>query len=257
MADAKPTAAIGIICKTPQPGASKTRLLSLLGPDGAAELAGCFLRDISAVIESIPVAVGCRGYAIYAPEGSEAALRRFIPATFGLVCRRNATLGVVLSGATEHLLAAGHDVVVLVNADSPTMPFELIRDAIAAAREPGDRVVLGPATDGGYYLIALKMAHRQLFEDIAWSTAAVLQQTLARAREIDLETRLLAPWYDIDDAASLAELIEELQAGQRPSGLAEHLSGPAAATRAFLARHPRMRETIRTQLAAAAGTTKS
>lgn len=257
MSDATPTAGIGIICKTPTPGASKTRLLSLLGPDGAAELAGCFLRDTSDVIQSIPAAAGCRGYAIYAPEGSEATLRRFVPASFGLVCRRDATLGVVLSGATEHLLAEGHDVVVLVNADSPTMPFELIASAIAATRAPGDRVVLGPATDGGYYLIALKTAHRRLFEDIAWSTATVLEQTLQRAREIGLEARLLAPWYDVDDAASLAELIDELHAGQRLAGLAQYPGGRATATRAFLAKYPRIRETIRAEVNAAAGKTRS
>ena len=250
MTDAKPTAAIGIICKTPRPGASKTRLLSLLGPEGAAELAGCFLRDISAVIESLPAALGTRGYAIYAPEGTEATLRRFVPASFGLVCRRDATLGVVLSGATEHLLAEGHDAVVLVNADSPTMPFELIADAIAAVRAPGDRVVLGPATDGGYYLIALKTAHRHLFHDIAWSTAAVLDQTVVRASEIGLDVRQLPPWYDVDDAESLAALIDELHLGRRPRGLAGLRSGPAVATRAFLARHPKLRDDI---AAAAAG----
>ena len=244
MVDATPTAAIGIICKTPRPGASKTRLLSLLGPEGAAELAGAFLQDISAVIESLPAALGAHGYAIYAPEGTETALRRFVPASFGLVCRRDATLGVVLSSATEHLLAAGHDVVVLVNADSPTMPFELIAAAIAAAREPGDRVVLGPATDGGYYLIALKAAHRHLFHDIAWSTAAVFDQTVARAGEIGLDVRPLPPWYDVDDAESLAALIDEVHLGSRPPGLAGYLSAPATATRAFFARHPQLRRNI-------------
>lgn len=248
MVEATTTAAIGIICKTPRPGASKTRLLSLLGPDAAAELAGCFLRDISSVIESIPVALGYRGYAIYAPEGSEATLRTFVPATFGLVCRRDATLGVVLSSATEHLLAVGHDVVVLVNADSPTMPSELIASAIAAAREPGDRVVLGPATDGGYYLIALKVAHRHLFHDIAWSTPAVFAQTVDRANEHGLEVRQLPPWYDVDDAASLRALIEELHMGQLPANLARHPSEAATATRTFLAQRGDLREKIDTEI---------
>ena len=244
MADATATAAIGIICKTPRPGASKTRLLPLLGPDGAAQLAGCFLRDIAAVIESLPMAIGYRGYAVYAPEGSEETLRRYIPAAFGLVCRRDATLGVVLSGAVEHLLAAGHDAVVLVNADSPTMPFELIRDAISAVRAPGDRVVLGPATDGGYYLIALKTAHRHLFHDIAWSTASVLEQTLARASETGLAAHLLPPWYDVDDPESLTALIDEVTLARPPPGLADLPAGPAQSTRALLAQHPGLRDSI-------------
>ena len=238
MSDVTPIAAIGIICKTPRPGTSKTRLVPLLGPDGAAELAGSFLSDIADVIQSLPAAIGCRAYAIYAPEGSEAELRRHLPLSFGLVCRRDATLGVVLLSATEHLLSEGHDVVVLVNADSPTMPADLIARAISAARAPGDRVVLGPATDGGYYLIALKNAHQNLFHDIAWSTAAVLQQTVERAREIGLPAELLAPWYDVDDVASLAQLIDELQDGRLPFAHGDLTGSAANATRAFLARHP-------------------
>ena len=130
-----PSAAVGIICKTPRPGASKTRLLPLLGPEGAAELAGCFLIDVANAIQAIPQAVGRRGYAVYAPEGSEADLKKYLPADFGLHCRRDATLGVVLLGATEHLIAEQHDCVVLVNADSPTLPTDLISAAIAADRK--------------------------------------------------------------------------------------------------------------------------
>ena len=151
-----PTVAIGVICKTPISGASKTRMIPWFGADGAAALAGCFLRDMATTIEAVPHAIGRRGYAVYAPEGSEGALRDYLPDHFGLVCRRDATLGVVLLSATEHLLAAGHDGVVLVNADSPTLPPQLLEQAITEMRRPGPRVVLGPAIDGGYYLIALK-----------------------------------------------------------------------------------------------------
>ena len=235
-----PTAAIGIICKTPRTGTSKTRLQPLLGPAGAAELAGCFLRDIASTIDSLPLEAGCRGYAVYAPEGSEDELRRYVPPGFGLVCRRDATLGVVLLGATEHLLAAGHDVVVLVNADSPTLPAAFLAEAIAAARAPGDRVVLGPAHDGGYYLVAVKRAHARLFSDIPWSTADVLSMTQVRAREIGLETHLLPPWYDIDDASSLKLLIDELSGRRLPFATAATAAGSAHASRRFLLAHPEL-----------------
>src|SRR4029078_8261925 len=80
---------------------------------------------------------------------------------------------------------------------------------------PGDRAVLGPSTDGGYYLLGLKARHRRLFEDVSWSTDQVAHQTLARAAEIGLAVHLLPAWYDVDDAQSLSVLYGELF-GERP-----------------------------------------
>jgi hypothetical protein len=80
---------------------------------------------------------------------------------------------------------------------------------------PGDRIVLGPSTDGGYYLIGLKRPHRRLFEDIDWSTERVAAQTLARARELDLAIHHLPSWYDVDDLAALRVLMGELFDGRR------------------------------------------
>jgi rSAM/selenodomain-associated transferase 1 len=229
-------AAIGIICKTPHPGRSKTRLVPILGVQGAAELAAAFLRDIATAIEMVPAAVGRRGYAVYAPQGSEADLRPLLPADFGLLCRRDATLGIVLLSATEHFLAQGHDGVLLVNADSPSLPPLLLAAALAALRAPGDRAVIGPATDGGYYLLGLKHPHARLFADIPWSTPHVMGVTLERAREIGLAVALLPPWYDVDDARSLATLIDEIDGRSLPFDTSGLMGGPAPATRALLAR---------------------
>src|SRR5262249_34213326 len=100
-------------------------------------------------------------------------------------------------------------------------------------RAPGDRVVLGPASDGGYYLIGLKHPHRRLFEDIAWSTERVLQQTVERAASLGLDVVTLPVWYDVDDAASLAWLYQEVVAGRNP---AEFIAAgyPATHTAAYL-----------------------
>jgi hypothetical protein len=97
--------------------------------------------------------------------------------------------------------------------------------------------VLGPARDGGYYLIGLKQAHERLFEEIEWSTSKVLAQTLERAGEIGLEVELLPEWYDVDSTAELGLLCEELFSsnGERSTraGLDPY---PAPQTRAYLAR---------------------
>ena len=92
----------------------------------------------------------------------------------------------------------------------------LLVEAITSLSAPGDRVVLGPATDGGYYLIGLKRPHRHLFHDIAWSTERVYRQTAERAANIGLELVTLPAWYDVDDADSLGWLCGELLEGRRP-----------------------------------------
>jgi uncharacterized protein len=91
-------------------------------------------------------------------------------------------------------------------------------------------MVLGPASDGGYYLIGLKHPHRHLFTDIRWGTDTVAERTLDRAAEIGLEAVLLPEWYDIDDIETLGWLREELagRSGRFRNG------GDAAATRAYL-----------------------
>lgn len=224
-------AAIGIMCKAPRPGRTKTRLAAMIGADAAAALSVCFLRDIAVMIEQLPAHLGCNGYGVYAPAGAEAELRRIFPGRFGLLLQGDSEFGNVLHGAARDLLAAGHDCVVLVNGDSPTLPSALLVEAVEALRRPGDRMVLGPASDGGYYLIGLKAPHRHLFMDIPWGTDAVARLTIERAAQIDLESVLLREWYDIDDATTLAWLRDELaRRSDRFKG-----GGAAAATRACLA----------------------
>lgn len=225
------SAAIGIMCKAPRPGRSKTRLGAEIGAANAAQLSGCFLRDVAAAVEDVPERLGRKGYAVYAPVGTEADLKALVPASFDLLLQADAEFGNVLHGAMHDLLATGHDCVVLVNGDSPTLPPSLLVETLEALRRAGDRLVLGPASDGGYYLIGLKHAHRRLFEDIPWGTDVVAKRTLERARQIGLETVVLREWYDVDDAETLRWLQEEL------AGCCDRFGdgGAAAATRAYLA----------------------
>jgi rSAM/selenodomain-associated transferase 1 len=229
-------AAIGIMCKAPQPGNSKTRLATTVGVAAASELSACFLRDVAAAIEAVPEALGRRGYGVYAPASAEHIMRQLLPAGFGLLLQAGDDLGYVLIGAARALLDAGHDSVLLVNGDSPTLPTRFLVQAIEALREPGDRMVLGPASDGGYYLIGLKYLHRQLFTNIAWGTNSVARSTCERAAEIGLATALLPEWYDIDDVETLRWLQDEL-AGH---SIRFRDGGLAPASRAFLSSAPLM-----------------
>ena len=86
-------AAIGIVCKAPQPGRSKTRLATAIGAVAASELSACFLRDVAAAIEAVPEALGRRGYGVYAPAGAEDIMRQLLPAEFGLLLQAGDDLG--------------------------------------------------------------------------------------------------------------------------------------------------------------------
>ena len=226
------TVAVGIMCKTPSPGQSKTRLSPPLNPHECAEISACFIRDLARTIGAFAESGDVTGYGVYTPVGSEDALRRLLPAGFKLMPQIEGDLGGRLVGAIAALLDAGHRAAVLVGSDSPTLPQSILR-AAADAVVSGDSVVLGPALDGGYTLIGLSRPHPRLFEDIPWSTAAVYRLTVDRAREIGLPIVEVPGWYDIDDEASLRLLEEEFQ-GRRPAFT--HVVGAQAdATRQFLA----------------------
>lgn len=218
--------ALGLMAKAPFAGEVKTRLVPPLTPREAAALNVCFLRDMAANINEIEE---ISGFVVYTPEGAESAFDGLLPDGFNLLAQRGPSLGERLCNATDDLLRQGYSAVCLINSDSPTLPRWILIRAIESLAKDGDRVVLGAAEDGGYYLIGLKYAHRNLFNEIAWSTSDVLTRTKQRAAEIDLPVELLPPWYDVDDAATLTRLCEELFFASPANG-----AYPAPHTRAFL-----------------------
>ncbi|WPB86427.1 TIGR04282 family arsenosugar biosynthesis glycosyltransferase [Sediminicoccus rosea] len=229
-----PGAAISIVCKTPGVGGGKSRLRPLLGAEMVARLSGCFIRDVAAALEAVPSPLGRQLYALYSPAGSDVLLRALLPPPWTLVLSHAQSVGAVLDMSMAAFLGDGHDCAIMVNGDSPTLPTDFIVEAIAALRAPGDRVVLGPALDGGYYLVGLKRPHPRLFEDIAWSTPDVLACTVERARELGLPVMLLPRWYDVDEPQDVLRLQREF-AGQAPCLNSGMTGGPAPHTRALLA----------------------
>ena len=205
--------ALGVMIKAPRAGASKTRLVPPLTHEEAARLSADFLRDTAAnIADACAEYAGDRvqAVAVYTPAGAEGAFEGLLPANFALLAQRGDAFGERLFHASADLLRLGHESCCLIDSDSPTLPRSLLTSAVEELSRPGDRLVLGPADDGGYYLIGLKRAHRRLFEDIAWSTADVSAQTVERAREISLDVALLPAWYDVDDAPTLGRLYDEL-----------------------------------------------
>ena len=233
--------ALAVMTKAPQAGRVKTRLVPPLTPEEAAELNKCFLRDTAAAISiacsrrpdahashSEAPTAAC-GIAVYTPVGAESAYSDILPADFSLLPQRGDKFGDRLYFAVEDLFTCGFDSVCLIDSDSPTVPAENFAEAVGLLRTSADRVVLGPSDDGGYYLIGVKKPHRQLFEQIDWSTERVLDQTIQRATEIGIEVKLLPTGYDVDDDASLRRLCSELLADTTSADI-------APSTRKFLAK---------------------
>jgi uncharacterized protein len=227
--------AIAVMAKASIPGRTKTRLTPPLTPEEAAGLNTAFLRDIADNLLTASAHANIAPVMAFAPAGSAAFFRDTLPAGIGLLETVAPSLGECLYYAAASLLEAGNDAVCLLNSDSPTLPAAYLTAAATALAAPGDRIVLGPSTDGGYYLLGLKRPHRQLFEDIDWSTGKVAAQTLARAQELDLAVHHLPSWYDVDDLAALNVLIAELIHGRR-FRIWGSKPTPAAWTRAELAR---------------------
>lgn len=198
------------MAKAPLAGEVKTRLVPPLTSEESAALNLCFLRDMAENINAVSETEAASGLVVYTPTGSESAFDGVLPRGFELLAQRGTSLGERLCNATDDLLRQGYGAVCLINSDSPTLPKSILIRAIESLAADGDRVVLGAAEDGGYYLIGLKHAHRNLFKGIVWSTPDVLACTKQRAAEIDLPVELLPPWYDVDDAQTLHRLCEEL-----------------------------------------------
>lgn len=227
--------ALGIMCKAPLPGASKTRLSPPLSRDEAAALARCFIADVAGVISGLPPELDVRRFVVFTPEKAEGVFEGLLPDGFSLLAQRGEDLGERCANAVEDLLARGCAAACLLNADSPTLPTAVVEAAVEALRRPGERVVLGPALDGGYYLLGVKRPVPGLFRAIAWSTGRALSDTEARVGELGLSVERLPAWYDVDDGVALAWLMQELL-GEGTPPVANALRGsPAPRTRDYLA----------------------
>jgi rSAM/selenodomain-associated transferase 1 len=206
-----PGCGIAVMAKASAPGRTKTRLVPPLSFEEAAAFNTAFLRDIADNLISAGRSASIAGYMAFGPPGSDAFFHRHLPGEIGLIEVWFPDFGECLFVAIQELMRRGHRAAVVLNSDSPTLPTALLLQTAELLAQPGDRAVLGPAADGGYYLLGLKAAHRRMFEDIEWSTDCVARQTKERAREIGLDLHVLPTWYDVDDAAALRTLHAELR----------------------------------------------
>jgi rSAM/selenodomain-associated transferase 1 len=202
-----PGRVLGLFAKWPHPGAVKTRLGG--DPEWGARVARAFLLDTLSRL----AAIDARRILVFAPPGSEGDFAALAQGGFELTPQADGDLGQRLSHFLKHQVEAGAPAVLAVGADSPTLPVEYV---IRAFDELGHAdVVLGPATDGGYYLVGCGRRLPPLFEHIRWSTGHVLADTVARLGDPQWRVSLLPPWYDVDTPSDWTLLVGHLAALRR------------------------------------------
>lgn len=201
---ARPEAAVAVFAKAPVPGAVKTRLAGVLGPDAAASLHAGLVRHALSTARHArigPVTLWCQ------PDASHSFFER-CAAEFAvrLEAQQGADLGERMRVAFERAWAEGGALVV-IGADCPALTARHLHSAAAALRDHD--AVLVPAEDGGYVLVGLARPVKGIFEEIAWGGAAVMAQTRERLARAGARWMELAPLWDVDRPEDYARLQRE------------------------------------------------
>lgn len=195
-----------IFAKEPVPGRVKTRLCPPLLPREAARLYRCFLEDALAEMQTLS---GMTLALAYTPPSARGFFAGRIPPEGRLIAQAGAGLGERLAQAFDWGFAEGFSPVLIRNSDSPDLPRAVVEEGRECLTAGWADAVLGPCPDGGYYLVGLRRPCPELFQDISWSTGAVLAETRFRAKRLELKVHLLPPWPDIDDWPALRAFLEQ------------------------------------------------
>ena len=209
-----PPPALVILAKPPEPGSVKTRLIGELTPQQAAQLHRACLEDTAALVDSIP---GCTHW-LFLAGNAEKACEVFqglrVSKRWRVGTQQGRDLGERMHSAIEDLLQRGTGKVVILGTDTPWMGRKRILEALRLLDFVD--IVLGPAADGGYYLVAARRLVPQMFRGIPWSTSQVCSATRRALETSRTSFRLLAREFDLDrpeDLKKVAELLEANPAG--------------------------------------------
>lgn len=220
-----------LFAKAPIPGQVKTRLCPPLTPDEAASLHGSFVLDSlerskaatlqqKLALDRILACAPAADHVFFKILGERHGIR--------LIDQIGDDLGAKMHQAASTLFGEGYRRLLIVGTDLPSLPLSIYRDALAQLdRHP---VVIGPALDGGYYLLGLTRAVPELFDQIPWSTGEVLTATIARADAAGLSVGQLQPWRDVDTIEDLRSIIQEAKQDERQPKPQRRFSARTAGT---------------------------
>ena len=191
-----------VMAKAPVPGEVKTRLTPPFTPREAVDLYKCFLQDRFSEMGRL---IGVDLAVAYTPTDARETFVRLSGNGFQLFDQEGEDLGKRLNNIFIEKLEQGYDAVSIIDSDTPDLPCTIIEQSFQALMSDGADAVFGPCDDGGYYLVGMRRPHPELFENIPWSTEAVLEMTLARAGELGIRTKLLPVWNDLDTFEDLVD----------------------------------------------------
>jgi rSAM/selenodomain-associated transferase 1 len=209
------TTAVGVMTRAPSSG-GKTRLAPHLSPSRLVGLRRAMLADTLAAISRLPNVT-----VFFTPDDAEAEIAAVgdavartawsaVADTRACLPQGVGDLGARMLRAIRRLLEGERcDAAVLVGSDIPLLTADHVLEAADTLRASGG-VVLGPADDGGYYLIGMTRAHADLFENVEWGTEIVLTDTLRAAERIGVEARLVRSAYDVDTIGDLQRVERDL-----------------------------------------------
>ncbi len=199
--------ALVVMARYPEPGRVKTRLAATIGPAAAAGVYRAFLADLRDRLGADP-----RWKLLWAFEPRDSPFGAEIARGAPAFAQPEGDLGGRMSGAITEALRRGYQAVVLVGSDMPHLGPETVAEAFDKLAR-GAKLVLGPAEDGGYFLVGARSVP-PIFESIEWGGSGVLVATLERARAAGFAPELLAAGFDVDTAADLERLGGEISAGR-------------------------------------------
>lgn len=218
-----------IMAKAPRLGSVKTRLAKSLPLPAVTELYRCFLNDtidLAQALNEVEVAVMC-------PAADVEDLSRAIVERVRVVPQSGDGLAAALASVFTHFTPHGRQRIIAFNSDSPHLPALILENAFDALATCD--LVVGPTHDGGYYLVGATASHPGLFGGDSMGTVNALEALLKRASNLKLSVRVMDPFYDIDVAADLNQLADELE---RAPGKAPRTAAWLIAWRRALAQNP-------------------
>jgi uncharacterized protein len=198
-----------VLAKEPRLGFAKTRLAEGIGAELAQQFAEAFVLDTLALARASHVST----MVAFAPSDAGNWFKQHVPWAERW-CQPEGNLGDRIRRAIQEATRRGAERCVLIGMDTPHMPPDTVARAFAALDDA--EVCLGPARDGGYYLLGMQGQHPELFHDIPWSTSEVRARTLERCAAKRLRVTELEEQFDVDDASALPDLKAALAA--RPGG---------------------------------------
>ncbi len=219
--------ALILFARDPVLGKVKTRLSPFLQEDDILKLYTCFLQDS---LDKIRQVEDVDRFVGVVPSNESGFFNGMSGSNIRLFVQEGKELGDKMRRAIQDRFAEGYKRVVIIGSDSPSLPVPYIRRALGSDKD----MVLGPSTDGGYYLIGMRGKVVEVFDGVAWGTEAVLRETCERLLRSRADLELLPVWYDVDSPEDLKffkshlELIE--QAGLGKSGETGKLLGKILAS---------------------------